>query len=128
MEYLPSTQTQSRVRVRRASISEPSDTDPEPRTQDPSPAGKSALPPALPCPSPALPSPPIRRDVSLGGVERCRGPPCLSSFLSVWREEERLLLGSSSPSVLQGMLVLWGVRGIPWPDRFGRCCLPRLNK
>ncbi|XP_036885104.1 serine/threonine-protein kinase 11-interacting protein isoform X2 [Sturnira hondurensis] len=30
----------SRVRVRRASISEPSDTDPEPRTQDPSPAGR----------------------------------------------------------------------------------------
>lgn len=29
----------SRVRVRRASISEPSDTDPEPRTLDPSPAG-----------------------------------------------------------------------------------------
>lgn len=31
---------QSRVRVRRASISEPSDTDPELRTLDPSPAGK----------------------------------------------------------------------------------------
>ena len=30
---------QSRVRVRRASISEPSDTDPELRTLDPSPAG-----------------------------------------------------------------------------------------
>ncbi|XP_066136965.1 serine/threonine-protein kinase 11-interacting protein isoform X1 [Saccopteryx bilineata] len=30
----------SRVRVRRASISEPSDTDPEPRTRDPSPAGQ----------------------------------------------------------------------------------------
>ncbi|XP_054441595.1 serine/threonine-protein kinase 11-interacting protein [Pteronotus mesoamericanus] len=30
----------SRVRVRRASISEPSDTDPEPRAQDPSPAGR----------------------------------------------------------------------------------------
>ncbi|XP_025746800.1 serine/threonine-protein kinase 11-interacting protein isoform X3 [Callorhinus ursinus] len=30
----------SRVRVRRASISEPSDTDPEPRTLDPSPAGR----------------------------------------------------------------------------------------
>ncbi|XP_006890371.1 PREDICTED: serine/threonine-protein kinase 11-interacting protein [Elephantulus edwardii] len=29
----------SRVRVRRASISEPSDTDPEPRTRDPSPSG-----------------------------------------------------------------------------------------
>ncbi|XP_039770905.1 serine/threonine-protein kinase 11-interacting protein [Ornithorhynchus anatinus] len=30
----------SRVRVRRASISEPSDTDPDPRTPDPSPAGR----------------------------------------------------------------------------------------
>ncbi|XP_037706064.1 serine/threonine-protein kinase 11-interacting protein isoform X2 [Choloepus didactylus] len=30
----------SRVRVRRASISEPSDTDPEPRTLDPSPTGR----------------------------------------------------------------------------------------
>lgn len=34
---------QSRVRVRRASISEPSDTDPELRTLDPSPAGKLTL-------------------------------------------------------------------------------------
>lgn len=35
---------QRRVRVRRASISEPSDTDPELRTLDPSPAGKLTLP------------------------------------------------------------------------------------
>lgn len=35
----PIRKVKSRVRVRRASISEPSDTDPEPRTQDPSPAG-----------------------------------------------------------------------------------------
>ncbi|XP_033715561.1 serine/threonine-protein kinase 11-interacting protein isoform X2 [Tursiops truncatus] len=35
----PVRKVKSRVRVRRASISEPSDTDPEPRTLDPSPAG-----------------------------------------------------------------------------------------
>ncbi|XP_004638228.1 serine/threonine-protein kinase 11-interacting protein [Octodon degus] len=35
----PLRKVKSRVRVRRASISEPSDTDPEPRTLDPSPAG-----------------------------------------------------------------------------------------
>ncbi|KAM6152893.1 serine/threonine-protein kinase 11-interacting protein [Erethizon dorsatum] len=35
----PFRKVKSRVRVRRASISEPSDTDPEPRTLDPSPAG-----------------------------------------------------------------------------------------
>lgn len=35
----PLRKVKSRVRVRRASISEPSDTDPEPRTRDPSPAG-----------------------------------------------------------------------------------------
>ncbi|XP_004674306.1 PREDICTED: serine/threonine-protein kinase 11-interacting protein [Condylura cristata] len=35
----PLRKVKSRVRVRRASISEPSDTDPEPRTMDPSPAG-----------------------------------------------------------------------------------------
>ncbi|XP_060049638.1 serine/threonine-protein kinase 11-interacting protein isoform X2 [Erinaceus europaeus] len=35
----PLHKVKSRVRVRRASISEPSDTDPEPRTLDPSPAG-----------------------------------------------------------------------------------------
>ncbi|XP_014439714.1 serine/threonine-protein kinase 11-interacting protein isoform X2 [Tupaia chinensis] len=35
----PLPKVKSRVRVRRASISEPSDTDPEPRTLDPSPAG-----------------------------------------------------------------------------------------
>lgn len=34
---------QSRVRVRRASISEPSDTDPDLRTLDPSPAGNLTL-------------------------------------------------------------------------------------
>lgn len=54
-ECHPSTQSQSRVRVRRASISEPSDTDLEPRTLDPSPAGKSALLPSLPRPSPVFP-------------------------------------------------------------------------
>eukprot|EP00069_Balaena_mysticetus_P020974 bmy_13395T0 len=36
----PVRKVKSRVRVRRASISEPSDTDPEPRTLDPSPAGR----------------------------------------------------------------------------------------
>ncbi|XP_068400457.1 serine/threonine-protein kinase 11-interacting protein isoform X1 [Eschrichtius robustus] len=36
----PLRKVKSRVRVRRASISEPSDTDPEPRTLDPSPAGR----------------------------------------------------------------------------------------
>nr|XP_035938801.1 serine/threonine-protein kinase 11-interacting protein isoform X1 [Halichoerus grypus] len=36
----PHRKVKSRVRVRRASISEPSDTDPEPRTLDPSPAGR----------------------------------------------------------------------------------------
>ncbi|XP_025785914.1 serine/threonine-protein kinase 11-interacting protein [Puma concolor] len=36
----PHRKVKSRVRVRRASISEPSDTDPEPRTLDPSPAGQ----------------------------------------------------------------------------------------
>ncbi|XP_029789574.1 serine/threonine-protein kinase 11-interacting protein isoform X2 [Suricata suricatta] len=36
----PHRKVKSRVRVRRASISEPSDTDPEPRTIDPSPAGQ----------------------------------------------------------------------------------------
>ncbi|KAK2509222.1 hypothetical protein MC885_021190 [Smutsia gigantea] len=36
----PLSKVKSRVRVRRASISEPSDTDPEPRTLDPSPAGR----------------------------------------------------------------------------------------
>uniref|UniRef100_A0A8C6EDN7 Serine/threonine-protein kinase 11-interacting protein n=1 Tax=Moschus moschiferus TaxID=68415 RepID=A0A8C6EDN7_MOSMO len=35
----PLRKVKSRVRVRRASISEPSDTDPEPRTLDPSPTG-----------------------------------------------------------------------------------------
>ncbi|KAM6178598.1 serine/threonine-protein kinase 11-interacting protein [Rhynchocyon petersi] len=35
----PLRKVKSRVRVRRASISEPSDTDPEPRTLDPAPAG-----------------------------------------------------------------------------------------
>ncbi|XP_006867932.1 PREDICTED: serine/threonine-protein kinase 11-interacting protein [Chrysochloris asiatica] len=35
----PLRKVKSRVRVRRASISEPSDTDPEPRTPDPTPAG-----------------------------------------------------------------------------------------
>ncbi|XP_047578308.1 serine/threonine-protein kinase 11-interacting protein [Lutra lutra] len=38
-QHLPR-KVKSRVRVRRASISEPSDTDPEPRTLDPSPAGR----------------------------------------------------------------------------------------
>ncbi|XP_077604769.1 serine/threonine-protein kinase 11-interacting protein isoform X1 [Crocuta crocuta] len=36
----PHRKVKSRVRVRRASISEPSDTDPEPRTLEPSPAGQ----------------------------------------------------------------------------------------
>ncbi|XP_070278326.1 serine/threonine-protein kinase 11-interacting protein isoform X2 [Myotis yumanensis] len=36
----PIRKLKGRVRVRRASISEPSDTDPEPRTPDPSPAGR----------------------------------------------------------------------------------------
>nr|XP_014711537.2 serine/threonine-protein kinase 11-interacting protein isoform X1 [Equus asinus]XP_014711538.2 serine/threonine-protein kinase 11-interacting protein isoform X1 [Equus asinus] len=36
----PLRKVKSRVRVRRASISEPSDTDPEPRTLDPSPTGR----------------------------------------------------------------------------------------
>nr|KAF6451233.1 serine/threonine kinase 11 interacting protein [Molossus molossus] len=40
MAQPPIRKVKSRVRVRRASISEPSDTDPEPRTLDPSPAGR----------------------------------------------------------------------------------------
>ncbi|XP_034511141.1 serine/threonine-protein kinase 11-interacting protein isoform X2 [Ailuropoda melanoleuca] len=40
MAQLSHRKVKSRVRVRRASISEPSDTDPEPRTLDPSPAGR----------------------------------------------------------------------------------------
>lgn len=56
IERHPSPQTQSRVRVRRASISEPSDTDPEPRTLDPSPAGKSA-------PSPTASHAPAQRSL-----------------------------------------------------------------
>lgn len=46
LEHRSCVHLQSRVRVRRASISEPSDTDPEPRTLDPSPAGKSSVAPA----------------------------------------------------------------------------------
>lgn len=68
---------QSRVRVRRASISEPSDTDPEPRTLDPSPAGKCAVarlpcPPSCPlsCPRPASVLPSVLHQSLSAAVEQ----------------------------------------------------------
>ncbi|XP_060007985.1 serine/threonine-protein kinase 11-interacting protein isoform X2 [Lagenorhynchus albirostris] len=57
----PVRKVKSRVRVRRASISEPSDTDPEPRTLDPSPAVELCHP-MLVCP--------------LEGPEGLRGREC----------------------------------------------------
>lgn len=114
-ECHPSTQSQSRVRVRRASISEPSDTDLEPRTLDPSPAGKSALVPSLPRPSPVFP---VRWNFSFGGVQRYRGPLSLSCFFLVWGK-----CCSWAPFLkcFTGTLILRDVKRILWPDTFGRC-------
>lgn len=95
--------------MRRASISEPSDTDPEPRTLDPSPAGELAHR-QPPCPRPVRSSLLAGRTFIFGGVEHCEGPRP-SSFLLVWGKEKRLLLGSTFQRVFQRTLFLLDVRG-----------------
>ena len=108
--------------MRRASISEPSDTDPEPRTLDPSPAGESARaqPPGL---SPTRSSLLVGRTSLFGGVEHCGDLVILP--VSVWGKEKRLLLGSTFRRVFQGTLSLFDVSGshnerILWPHQFGK--------
>lgn len=104
-----SIQSQSRVRVRRASISEPSDTDLEPRTLDPSPAGKSALLPSLLRPSTVFPA------FYLGGILVLAECSIIEGFLAFpvsWAAFSKCFTGT---------LILWDVKRILWPDTFGRC-------